>query len=159
MLPNLILQRTQLLPGKSPVSEYAKAQFKLFSEVGKCETFKLYHFPRGQTVRQKKSPIVTADEDKKIEKIKKRTAGKQNTRIYDHTVVTHHDHIYDIEVYGRRKLKKKRHSVFLQFDLIPHELCDSRHQLRAVEGFLVVALQDVGLVVVRLVVKKPSPMS
>ncbi len=73
MLPNLILQRTQLLPGKSPVSEYAKAQFKLFSEVGKCETFKLYHFPRGQTVRQKKSPIVTADEDKKIEKIKKRT--------------------------------------------------------------------------------------
>ena len=110
-------------------------------------------------MRQKKSPIVTADEDKKIEKIKKRTAGKQNTRIYDHTVVTHHDHIYDIEVYGRRKLKKKRHSVFLQFDLIPHELCDSRHQLRAVEGFLVVALQDVGLVVVRLVVKKPSPMS
>ena len=73
MLPNLILQITQLLPGKSPVSEYAKAQFKLFSEVGKCETFKLYHFPRGQTVRQKKSPIVTADEDKKIEKIKKRT--------------------------------------------------------------------------------------
>jgi len=75
LLPNLILQRTQLLPGKSPVSEYAKAQFKLFSEVGKCETFKLYHFPRGQTVRQKKSPImiVTADEDKKIEKIKKRT--------------------------------------------------------------------------------------
>ena len=72
MLPNLILQRTQLLPGKSPVSEYAKPQFKLFSEVGKCETFKLYHFPRGQTVRQKKSPNVTADEDK-IEKIKKRT--------------------------------------------------------------------------------------
>ena len=68
-------------------------------------------------------------------------------------------YIYDIEVYGRRKLKKKRHSFFLQFDLIPHELCDSRHQLRAVEGFLVVALQDVGLVVVRLVVKKPSPMS
>lgn len=71
MLPNLILQRTQLLPGKSPVSEYAKPQFKL-CEVGKCETFKLYHFPRGQTVRQKKSPNVTADEDK-IEKIKKRT--------------------------------------------------------------------------------------
>ena len=94
MLPNLILQRTQLLPGKSPVSEYAKAQFKLFSEVGKCETFKLYHFPRGQTVRQKKSPNVTADEDK-IEKIKKRThrKTKHKTRIYDHTVVTHHDHI------------------------------------------------------------------
>ena len=71
MSPNLILQRTQLLPGKSPVSEYAKPQFKL-CEVGKCETFKLYHFPRGQTVRQKKSPNVTADEDK-IEKIKKRT--------------------------------------------------------------------------------------
>ena len=108
-------------------------------------------------MRQKKSPIVTADEDKKL-KNKKKNAGKQNTRIYDHTVVTHH-HVYDIEVYGRRKLKKKRHSFFLQFDLIPHELCDSRHQLRAVEGFLVVALQDVGLVVVRLVVKKPSPMS
>ena len=111
-------------------------------------------------MRQKKSPNVTADEDK-IEKIKKRThrKTKHKTRIYDHTVVTHHDHIYDIEVYGRRKLKKKRHTFFLQFDLIPHELCDSRHQLRAVEGFLVVALQDVGLVVVRLVVKKPSPMS
>ena len=67
-------------------------------------------------------------------KNKKKNAGKQNTRIYDHTVVTHHDHIYDIEVYGRRKLKKKRHSFFLQFDLIPHELCDSRHQLRG-RGF------------------------
>ena len=112
-------------------------------------------------MRQKKSPIVTADRLMRTKKLKnkKKNAGKQNTRIYDHTVVTHHDHIYDIEVYGRRKLKKKRHSFFLQFDLIPHELCDSRHQLRAVEGFLVVALQDVGLVVVRLVVKKPSPMS
>ena len=35
--------------------------------------FQTIPLSRGQTVRQKKSPIVTADEDKKIEKIKKRT--------------------------------------------------------------------------------------
>jgi hypothetical protein len=48
------------------VSEYAKPQFKLFSEVGKCETF-----PRTDS-ETKKITNVTADEDK-IEKIKKRT--------------------------------------------------------------------------------------
>ena len=108
----------------------------------------IHHFPRGgQTVRQKKSQW--------RDKIEKKKKEQENENLWSQLL----SWSYIYRSLGRRKLKKKRHSFFLQFDLIPHELCDSRHQLRAVEGFLVVALQDVGLVVVRLVVKKPSPMS
>jgi len=79
LLPNLILQRTQLLPGKSPVSEYAKPQFKIFSESRKVRNFLSNYTSGGQTVRQKKSPNVTAYAiGHKIEKIKKRTQENKN---------------------------------------------------------------------------------
>jgi hypothetical protein len=51
------------------VSEYAKAQFKLFSEVGKCETF-----PRTDSETKK----ITQCGGHKIEKIKKRTQENKN---------------------------------------------------------------------------------
>ena len=93
MLPNLILQRTVVTRQKSRF-RICKTTVQIIQR--KSENAKLSDstiFPR-QTVRQKKSPNVTADEDK-IEKIKKRThrKTKHKTRIYDHTVVTHHDHI------------------------------------------------------------------
>ena len=50
-----------------------KTTVQIIQRSRKMRNFQTIPLSRGQTVRQKKSPIVTADEDKKIEKIKKRT--------------------------------------------------------------------------------------
>ena len=62
-------------------------------------------------------------------------------------------------VLNEEMVKEKSPSIFHLFNLIFFVSCDNRRQLRAVEGFLVVALQDVDLVGVRLGVKKPYLMS